>query len=408
MASSEALVDALYTPEFAVDPFPAWARLRREAPVVWDARGECWLVTRYSDVTSVLVDHETYSTKPYEGIFRPVIGRTMVEMDGPDHDELRTIVSPALVGGKLGKLQPAVERRVAMLLDALPAGGEIDLIGAVTAQLPVMVMTDLIGLQPEDHDYLASVAVRVMHALPGVEPELSEGVAAYREFVTYLSSLLEERAARPGDDLLSSIVQAGSEEGRRLSAEEIASFVALLLVAGSETTDRALANFWYVLLTNPSLLAAIEADDGLIEAAITEFMRYDGVVVYEDRRTTRASVIGGVAIPADTVVRVALMSANNDETVFAEPRTFMLLRPDLRQGKENRAGGGRPGVQPHIGFGIGKHFCIGYQLARLEMTIATRMAVPLLRRSTLIHDRLPTMRVDWFHRYLDRLPVNVA
>lgn len=405
MTETGDLTEALYTHDFNLNPFPAWSRLRTEAPVVWDGRSEVWMVTRYDDVTRVMLDHETFSAEPYEGIFRPVIGRTMVEMDGPDHDELRTIVSPALIGGKLARLQPAVERRMSMLLEQTPSSGEVDLIASITSQLPVMVMTDLLGLPTNDHNYLMSVVTRVMHALPGEEPGLSDGKAAFGDFSEYLTELVQERTRRPGDDLISSIANAKADNGRMLTPGEIASFITLLLVAGSETTDRALANFWYVLLTHSEVLTAIVADDELIEGAITEFMRYDGVVVYEDRKTTRDVQLGEVTIPGGQIVRVGLMSANNDETVFADPRSFILMRPDLRQGKENRAGDGRPGAQPHLGFGIGKHFCIGYQLARLEMTTATKVALPMLQRARLIEGRRPTMHVDWFHRYLDGFPV---
>lgn len=408
MGNADPLVEALYTPEFMKDPFPAWQSLRREAPVTWDERSNVWLVMKYEDVGAVLADHGTYSTQPYEGIFRPVIGETMVEMDGPEHDELRTIVSPALVGGKLAKLQDTVQARVTHLLAKLPNEGEIDLIERVTSQLPVMVMTDLLGLPPEDHDYLVSVTAKIMHALPGQEPALSEGVKAFIAFSDHIAELVTQRAENPGEDLISSIVTAESESGRRLTSEEVASFIALLLVAGSETTDRALANFWYLLMSQPDVMRAIANDGNLIEAAITEFMRFDGVVVYEDRRTTKAVNIRGIDIPPDAIVRVGLMSANNDETVFAEPRDFRLLRSDLRQGKENRAGGGKPGVQPHLGFGIGKHFCIGYQLARLEMTCATKLALPLLMEASFIDDREPVMEVDWFHRHLDRFPVVIG
>ncbi len=407
MTSPADLVAALHTDDFMLDPFPAWERLRHDAPVVWDAQGGCWVVTRYADVTGVLLDHETFSTKPYADIFTAVIGRTMVEMDGLDHDVLRNVVAPPLIGGKLQRQYPLIEQCVRELVDAAPRHGRIDLIGELTAPLPVMVVTALLGLNPEDHEYLATMVNEVIHALPGTEPERSVGIRAHQDFERYVETLVAQRIADPGDDLISAIGAASTAEAERLSPAEIASFISLLLVAGGETTDRAIANFWYLLLTRPDVLAAVRADESLIEAAITEFMRYDGVVVYEDRRTTREVTICGVDIPADALVRVALMSANNDETVFADPRTYILGRTDLRPGKENRAGGNKPGVSAHVGFGIGKHFCIGYQLARAEMTVATSRALDLLSRARISADEPPTMHVDWFHRYLDRLVVDV-
>ncbi len=138
-------------------------------------------------------------------------------------------------------------------------------------------------------------------------------------------------------------------------------------------------------------------------------MRRDGVVVYEDRELRRDVEWYGRTIPAGAIVRVALISANNDETVFADPRRFDLARPDLRLGKESRAGGRIDGVANHLGFGLGKHFCIGYQLARAEIVTATPW--PAWRAYPACASRRgqePRMRIDWFHRHLDHLVVEAS
>jgi pulcherriminic acid synthase len=137
-------------------------------------------------------------------------------------------------------------------------------------------------------------------------------------------------------------------------------------------------------------------------------MRRDGVVVYEDRELRRDVQWHGQAIPAGAIVRVALISANNDETVFADPRRFDLSRPDLRLGKESRAGGRIDGVANHLGFGLGKHFCIGYQLARAEIIAATRGLLERLPEMRLAAGLEPHLRVDWFHRHVDRLVVEAG
>lgn len=130
-----------------------------------------------------------------------------------------------------------------------------------------------------------------------------------------------------------------------------------------------MANFWYVLLSHPDVLGAVRRDPALLDAAFTEFMRRDGVVVYEDRELIRDVELHGREIKAGEIVRVALISANNDETAFADPRRFDPRRADLHPGKESRSGGRREGVASHVGFGVGKHFCIGYQLARAEVVV---------------------------------------
>jgi len=189
---------------------------------------------------------------------------------------------------------------------------------------------------------------------------------------------------------------------------EIASFISLLMVAGGETTDRGMANFWWILLQHPDVLGAARADPSLLDAAFSEFMRRDGVIVYEDRELTRDAEWYGRTIHAGEIVRVALISANNDETVFADPRRFDLARPDLRLGKESRAGGRTDGVANHLGFGLGKHFCIGYQLARAEIVSATRELLARYPQVRVASGQEPHLRVQWFHRYLDRLIVERA
>jgi pulcherriminic acid synthase len=395
----------LHADAYFEDPFPVWERLRHEQPLFHDTIDDRWLLTRYDDVAAVFRDHETYSTKPYRRIFTDVIGPTMVQMDGPDHDVRRAIVAPALVGRQLEQHHLGlVGSVVAGLFDRLPADGPVDLMRGVTAPLPLKVVATILGL-PEDEDaYLHEITNQVIAALAGEEPARSEGIAAHEAFTARIDGLITEREAHPGPDMISAIATGRTEDGERLSRQEIASFISLLMVAGGETTDRALANLWWILAQHPDVLAAVREDPSRLDAAFSEFMRRDGVIVYEDRELTRDVEWYGQEIRAGEIVRVALISANNDETVFKDPRRFDLERPDLRLGKESRAGGRADGVANHLGFGLGKHFCIGYQLARGEVVEATRV---LLERMPgyRVEAPEPRLRIQWFHRYLDRLVV---
>jgi pulcherriminic acid synthase len=391
------------------DPFPVWEQLRHDQPLFHDTVDDRWLLTRYDDVAAVFRDHETYSTKPYERIFTDVIGPTMVQMDGDDHDVRRAIVAPVLVGRRLEtNYVPLIDAVVDDLLAKLPTSGSIDLIAGLTMPLPLKVIATILGMGTDDDAYLAEVTARVIAALAGEEPARSDGIAAHAAFTRHIDGLIEERTEQPGPDLISGIAHGRTEAGERLSRGEIASFMALMMVAGGETTDRGLANFIAILLEHPDVLAEVRSDPALLDAAFSEFMRRDGVVVYEDRELRREVEWYGQSIPAEAIVRVALISANNDETVFADPRRFDIGRPDLRLGKESRAGGRIDGVANHLGFGLGKHFCIGYQLARAEIVAATR---GLLARSPDVRiapGLEPRLRIDWFHRHLDRLVVEVG
>jgi pulcherriminic acid synthase len=399
----------LHAAPYFDDPFPVWEQLRHDQPLFHDTVDDRWLLTRYDDVAAIFRDHDTYSTRPYERIFTDVIGPTMVQMDGPDHDVRRSIVAPVLVGQKLERNSlPLIDAVVDDLLAKLPRSGEIDLIEGLTAPLPLKVIATILGMGESDDTYLAEVTAKVIAALSGEEPGRSIGLEAHAAFTGYIDGLIEARMSEPGTDLISGIAHGRSESGERLSRQEIASFIALMMVAGGETTDRGLANFIAILLEHPEVLAAVRADPALVDPAFTEFMRRDGVVVYEDRELRRDAEWYGRTIRAGEIVRVALISANNDETVFTDPRRFDLGRPDLRLGKESRAGGRIDGVANHLGFGLGKHFCIGYQLARAEIVAATRGLLETLPDFRVIAGREPKLRIDWFHRHLDRLVVEAA
>jgi cytochrome P450 len=396
----------LHAQPYFDDPFPTWERLRHDQPLFHDTVDDRWLLTRYDDVATVFRDHETYSTRPYERIFTDVIGPTMVQMDGADHDVRRAIVAPVLVGRQLeANSLPLIDTVVDDLLDRLPGSGPIDLMTGLTMPLPLRVIATILGMGDDDATYLAEVTAKVIAALAGEEPARTVGVEAHAAFTSRIDGLIEERTARPGTDLISGIAHGRSESGERLSRQEIASFIALMMVAGGETTDRGLANFIAILIDHPDVLADVRSDPSLIDAAFSEFMRRDGVVVYEDRELRQDVEWYGRTIPAGATVRVALISANNDETVFADPRRFDIGRPDLRLGKESRAGGRIDGVANHLGFGLGKHFCIGYQLARAEIVSATRGLLARVPDPRFAAGLEPTMQIDWFHRRLDRLVI---
>jgi pulcherriminic acid synthase len=391
----------LHETPYLRDPFATWERLRHEQPLFHDTVDDRWLLTRYDDVIAVLADPQTYSTLPYQRIFSDVIGPTMVEMDGPEHDVRRAIVAPELVGERLLRdFAPLVDAVVADLLADLPGEGAVDIVDRLSRPLPLRVVAQLLGLERTDERFLADTTASVIDALAGVEPARSEGIAAYGRFADRIAGLVAERVERPGSDLVSGIARGRTATGEALPATEIPSFIALLLVAGGETTDRALVNFLSVLMGEPEIQAAVERDPALLQPAFSEFMRRDGVVVYEDRELTADVELHGVHLRPGQIVRVGLMSANHDETVFADPARFDLARADLRLGKERRAGGRADGVASHVGFGVGKHFCIGYQLARLEIISATERLLALRPGMRPAPGTDLTLTIEWFHRYL--------
>ncbi len=403
MMGSALTSEQLHNQAYFDDPFPIWQQMRHEYPIFHDVIDNRWLITRYDDAAEVFRNHAIYSAKPYSR-FGDVIGQTMVQMDGKDHDIRRSIVAPVMVGKRLeNDYQPLIDGVIDRLLEKLPTNGTFDAMKSITSPLPLKVIATMLGMPDSYDSYLYDVTIKVFEALAGTEPEKSQGKAKHEEFALQIDQIITDRIQSPRSDLITGITQGRSEDGQSLSRQEIASFISLLLVAGGETTDRTLANFWYVLLKHPETMAKIRADFSLLEPAISEFMRRDGIVVYEDRELTENVHWYGQEIPAGEIIRVAMISANNDESVFANPRTFDITRKDLNLGPEKRPGGRLEGVAHHMGFGLGKHFCIGYHLARAEMTSATEKLFTRYDNLGFADGAEPDLSIRWHMRHLDHL-----
>ena len=395
--------EQLHDQNYFNDPFPIWEQMRHEHPIFHDTIDNRWLITRYDDAAEVFRNHAIYSAKPYSR-FGDVIGQTMVQLDGKDHDIRRSIVAPVMVGKRLeNDYQPLIDGVIDRLLAKLPQSGTFDAMKSITSPLPLKVIATMLGMPDSYDSYLYDVTIKVFEALAGTEPAKSLGKAKHEEFALQIDQIITERINSPRSDLITGITQGRSEDGQALSRQEIASFITLLLVAGGETTDRTLANFWYVLLKHPESLAKIRSDFSLLEPAISEFMRRDGIVVYEDRELSEDVAWYGQEIKAGEIIRVAMMSANNDETVFADPRAFDIARKDLNLGAEKRPGGRSEGIAHHMGFGLGKHFCIGYHLARAEMSSATEKLFTRYEKLAFAPGPEPDLSIRWHMRHLDHL-----
>ena len=357
----------LHDDAFARDPFPVWERLRHDLPLLHDTVDDVYLLTRYEDVAAVLRDDVTYSTWIYKTWFATVMGDTFAQYDGERHARERRRVAPHLVGAPLGRLlHPVVEGVADAVVGALPSR-EVELVGPFTFRLPGLVMARLFGFASvEEQERFLRLAGAISWGLVGGDEEVAAGVAARRELEAWTTERLEQRRGRDApDDLLQWLVEPDAS-GALFDEEYIRTNVNFLSAAGSSTVDYALRNVLWALLSHPELAA--EAVDGNVEtldATFTETMRYAPPVPYEGRIVTRDVEWHGELVPEGSIVRVALASATNDETVFERPRTFEPGRPDL-WGGDSRGGVRRDGAASHLAFGLGSHFCAGYKLSRLE------------------------------------------
>ncbi|MGA5562043.1 cytochrome P450 [Streptomyces platensis] len=357
----------ILSPHFAADPYPAYRVLRDHYPVFHDPGTDSFLLSRYEDVARAFRD-PVFTSDNYEWQLEPAHGgRTLPQMSGREHAVRRALVAPAFRGRELReRFLPVIERNARELIDTFRDAPETDLVATFATRFPINVIVDMLGLDRADHDRFHDWYGAVVGFLSNLaqDPEIAEaGLRAGRELADYLLPVIHERRAAPGDDLLSTLCTA-EVEGTRMNDQDITSFVSLLLSAGGETTDKALAALFRNLLSHPDQLAAVRADRSLIPAAFAETLRYTPPVQMIMRQTAAEVPLSGGTIPAGATVTCLIGSANRDERHYAQPDTFHVLRDDLTPTTAFSA------AAQHIAFGLGRHFCVGALLAKAEVETA--------------------------------------
>jgi len=270
--------------------------------------------------------------------------------DPPHHDQLRALVSKGFTPRRVAESEARIEAVARSLVDALP-DDEFDLVPALSVPLPVVVIAEMLGVEPErlpDFRRWSDAFVGLLESPP--TPELMK---AGPELLGYFGALAEERRRQPKDDMISALVHA-EIDGRRLDQSELDGFFIVLLVAGNETTTNLISNQVRVLSRRPDLWKRLRDDRSLVPAAVEETVRFDCPVQNLGRQTTRDVVVRGTTIPADSRVIVSFGAANRDPEAFEAPDEYRIDRAEKR----------------HLGFGQGVHFCLGAGLARLEGRIA--------------------------------------
>jgi cytochrome P450 len=292
------------------------------------------------------------------------MGRTILEMDPPEHLRHRALVARAFRARVLEQWSDTIIGGcVAELIDAFAGDGQADLVRQLTFPFPVRVIARVLGLPDADWPRF----LRLSTELIAVMRNYDRAVAASRQLRGYFADIIAERRRHPREDLVSQLILA-EVDGHRLGDEEIYPFLLLLLPAGAETTYRSSSNLLFGLLSHPDQLAAVQADRGLVPQAIEEGLRWETPLLTVARVATEDVSLGGVRIPAGGFVAVSLGAANRDPERHRDPDEFDIFR----------AG------QQHLSFGDGAHRCLGMHLARLETTVLLNAVL----------DRLPDLRLD--------------
>ncbi|MCU1392130.1 MAG: cytochrome [Ilumatobacteraceae bacterium] len=353
----------------STDPYPEFARLRRESPVlrhepVFEGAPATYVVYGHADVTRVLRDGASFSSSVIADGMRDVWGRKIiVGMDAPEHQRHRALVSVAFRQRSLARWEESLVGRIVNdLIDGFVDAGEVDLAAGYSFAFPARVMSGVLGLPEEDYARFQEWAVGIIT----VFRDWDNAIRCSRELTEYLAGIIEQRRSDPREDLITDLVTA-ELDGAKLDEEEIYSFLRMLLPAGIETTYRSSGNLLYLLLTHPDQLHRVRTDRTLIPQAIEEGLRFESPILLTPRVATVDVELSGVRIPAGATVTAMVASANRDPAVYENPEVFDIFR-DPKQ---------------HMSFGTGPHLCLGMHLARME----TRIAVNAL------FDRLPDLRL---------------
>ncbi|MFL5996866.1 MAG: cytochrome P450 [Streptomyces sp.] len=379
MATAQQVPDIL-SPEFATNPYPAYAVMREKEPLIWHEATQSYIISRYEDVERVFKDKNAeFTTDNYNWQIEPVHGKTILQLSGREHAVRRALVAPAFRGRELqDKFMPVIERNSRELIDVFRHSGSADIVSDYATRFPVNVIADMLGLDKADHARFHGWYTAVIAFLGNLagDPEVTAAGERTRvEFAEYMFPIIRERRDNPGDDLLSSLCTA-EVDGVRMNDEDIKAFCSLLLAAGGETTDKAIASILANLLLHPAQLAAVREDRSLIPAAFAETLRYTPPVHMIMRQSATDVQVTGGTIPAGATVTCLIGAANRDEQRFREPDRFDIFRDDLTTTSAFSA------AADHLAFALGRHFCVGALLAKAEVETGVNQlldAMPDLR-----------------------------
>ena len=345
-------------------PHPEWTWIRRHDPVFWYDRPNVdpfWAITKHADIIAIGKQPELFLNAPRLAVFThdlppPEEGtsRHLLNMDPPDHGRYRKVTSHWFTPRAIRGMDAKVARVTREVLDEAGASDHGDFVRDISAKITIAVIAEMLGVPRRDWDKLFRWTNEI---IAPQDPEFQHPAGAKEtieqariELFVYFDELVTARRARPTDDIVS-VVANGAVNGSPLPPVELLSYVFLLVVAGNETTRNAMTGGMLALLEHPDELAKLQRESGLVERAVEEIVRWTTPVIQFARTATRDYELRGKTIRKGESVCLFYASGNRDEDVFADPFAFRVDRDP----------------NPHIGFGMGEHVCLGAHLARLEL-----------------------------------------
>jgi cytochrome P450 len=356
----------LLDPDVLADPYPLYARLRQESPVLWDRFLGAWVVTRYDDVEAVLTRFRAERTPTPDRLIElgmqrlapvaQIMVKQVIFMDNPQHRRVRGFALNAFTARRVDRLRGHVRDIANDLVDRVIARGAMDLMADFANPLPAIVTAEMLGVPTEDHEQLKDWAQTFGQMLGNFQhnPDgIDDVLKAASELTAYFKQALARHASEPSEGLVGALSNARMN-GDRLTEDEVVANAIMTLVAGLETTTNLIGNGLLTLLRHPAELEKLRNDPSALPTAIEELVRYESPSQLTARIAPENAVINGQPIGPGEAVIAVVGAANRDPERFTEPDTLDLARQDNR----------------HLGFGWGEHFCFGAPLARLEAQIA--------------------------------------
>jgi pimeloyl-[acyl-carrier protein] synthase len=362
-----------FDPEFRANPYPHFPMLLDGAPRQIDLFMPATVVARYADVAAVLRDHERFSARRPEILTRARIdpfdgAPTILTADPPVHTRLRRLVSKAFTPSRVRELEGRIRDITNDLLDRSAREKELEAMAEFANPLPVIVIAELLGVSPSDHERFKQWSNDLIGSFGrdlATGPS-AEGIAAKEALRNYLARAIDERRAKPTDDLVGALVTA-RDENDALTEDELLAFVVLLLLGGNETSTNLIGNGLLALARHPEQQQRLRQDPGLLPKAVEEMLRYDPPVQMTVRTSIGATEVGGTEIPPNSLLFVLIAAANRDPAKFPNPEVFDTARDP----------------NEHLSFGGGVHFCLGAPLTRLEGAIAIESVLNRYSRLSL-------------------------
>jgi cytochrome P450 len=395
-----------FDPEHLRDPYAIYARALVERPVFYYPPLRFWMVTRHADVTAVLGDVGTFSSRVWRAVPPPPeladrvpanpMAEAFINLDPPEHTVSRKAANRAFTRGLVARLEPDIRRGAEKLVEGFAATGHCDLMQDFCLPLSLGTITDLLGLPEEDKPRFRRWTEDMFSLMSPAAPddpstskpmpadEVARRYEGIAEAFEYYQAVIDARRREPREDLVSVLVALRDEDGRpAISDGRIVTHMLELTAAGHDTTANAIANTVEFLAGDPSAQEAVSGDRELLEGAVEESLRMRATSPTMFRITTREVELGGVTIPAAAVLCVNLGAANRDPERFGCPAHF---------------DAGREDSDAHLAFGRGRHFCLGAPLARLETRVALEVLLgrlgPLAVTPGQDQEYLPLITLD--------------